>query len=102
VAAAEERPGRPWLNNSAIIQAQIQHFKSVHPNIYFIYELLECVKELDLQNQRSSPSRAGQPSTWSLELQRACPQMLCLATGSPCLCATAGYVSEVSTMVWHL
>ena len=39
------------LINSATFQAQIQGFELAHPNIYPIYELLECVKGLVLQNQ---------------------------------------------------
>ena len=43
------RAGR--LTNSATIQAQIQGFELAHPNIYPIYELLECMKGLVLQIQ---------------------------------------------------
>ncbi|ERE82394.1 small conductance calcium-activated potassium channel protein 2 [Cricetulus griseus] len=39
------------MTNSATNQAQIYHFELVHSNISFLYELLEHVKELDLQNQ---------------------------------------------------
>lgn len=47
-------PGQ-WLTKSTTIQIQIQIqiqcFESLHPTIYPIYKLLECVKELILQNQ---------------------------------------------------
>jgi hypothetical protein len=43
----------PWayhqLTNSAIIRVQIQHFESVHSNIYPICELLEYAKNPILQ-----------------------------------------------------
>ena len=43
------RAGR--LTNSATTQAQIQGFELAHPNIYPIYELLECMKGPVLQIQ---------------------------------------------------
>ncbi|XP_062955369.1 arf-GAP with GTPase, ANK repeat and PH domain-containing protein 3 isoform X2 [Cynocephalus volans] len=39
------------LSNSAAIRAEIQRFESVHPNIYAIYDLIERVEDLALQNQ---------------------------------------------------
>ncbi|KAG8147425.1 hypothetical protein E2320_000151 [Naja naja] len=39
------------LSNSAAIRAEIGRFESVHPNIYAIYDLIERVDELALQNQ---------------------------------------------------
>ena len=39
------------LANLAAIPAEIQHFESVHPNVYSIYKLLERVEEPVLQNQ---------------------------------------------------
>ena len=37
-------------SSSAITQAQIQDFEVVHPNLYPIYELLECKKGQSLHN----------------------------------------------------
>ncbi|KAM6452018.1 arf-GAP with GTPase, ANK repeat and PH domain-containing protein 3 isoform 4-T4 [Liasis olivaceus] len=39
------------LSNSAAIRAEIGRFESVHPNIYAIYDLIERVDDLALQNQ---------------------------------------------------
>ncbi|XP_066094026.1 arf-GAP with GTPase, ANK repeat and PH domain-containing protein 3 isoform X5 [Saccopteryx bilineata] len=39
------------LSNSAAIRAEIQRFESVHPNIYAIYDLIERMEDLALQNQ---------------------------------------------------
>uniref|UniRef100_A0A803JKZ2 ArfGAP with GTPase domain, ankyrin repeat and PH domain 3 n=1 Tax=Xenopus tropicalis TaxID=8364 RepID=A0A803JKZ2_XENTR len=39
------------LSNSVAIRAEIQRFESVHPNIYAIYDLIERVDDLALQNQ---------------------------------------------------
>lgn len=39
------------LANSAAIRAEIQRFESVHPNIYAIYDLIERIEDLALQNQ---------------------------------------------------
>uniref|UniRef100_H3AJL9 Uncharacterized protein n=1 Tax=Latimeria chalumnae TaxID=7897 RepID=H3AJL9_LATCH len=39
------------LSNSAAIRAEIQRFESVHPNIYAIYDLIERIDDLGLQNQ---------------------------------------------------
>ena len=39
------------MTNSAATQAQIQGFELIHPNIYPIYHLLECVKGLVPQSQ---------------------------------------------------
>uniref|UniRef100_A0A7N4Q0G0 Arf-GAP with GTPase, ANK repeat and PH domain-containing protein 3 n=1 Tax=Sarcophilus harrisii TaxID=9305 RepID=A0A7N4Q0G0_SARHA len=39
------------LSNSAAIRAEIQRFESVHPNIYAIYDLIERIEDLGLQNQ---------------------------------------------------
>ncbi|CAH2281629.1 arf-GAP with GTPase, ANK repeat and PH domain-containing 3 isoform X2 [Pelobates cultripes] len=46
-------PGAPQyvLSNSVAIRAEIQRFESVHPNIYAIYDLIERVDDLGLQNQ---------------------------------------------------
>lgn len=49
--------------DSAAIWAQIQHFEMVYPNIYSVYELLECMEETVLQNQMSSLNRASPRST---------------------------------------
>ncbi|XP_032876301.1 arf-GAP with GTPase, ANK repeat and PH domain-containing protein 3-like [Amblyraja radiata] len=43
--------GAPALSNSAAIRAEIQRFESVHPNIYAIYDLIERVEDVGLQNQ---------------------------------------------------
>uniref|UniRef100_A0A674NT65 Arf-GAP with GTPase, ANK repeat and PH domain-containing protein 3 n=1 Tax=Takifugu rubripes TaxID=31033 RepID=A0A674NT65_TAKRU len=40
-----------FLSNSAAIRAEIQRFESVHPNIYAIYDLIERINDLALQNQ---------------------------------------------------
>lgn len=49
------------MTNLAIsIQAHIQSFELAHPNIYTIYDLLECVKGLILWNQSRKISM-----TWS-------------------------------------
>jgi hypothetical protein len=37
--------------NSVASQAQIQGFELAHPNIYPVYDLLECMKGLVLQIQ---------------------------------------------------
>ncbi|KAJ8012200.1 hypothetical protein DPEC_G00066200 [Dallia pectoralis] len=39
------------LSNSAAIRAEIHRFESVHPNIYSIYDLVERIDDLALQNQ---------------------------------------------------
>uniref|UniRef100_A0A6Q2XFI3 ArfGAP with GTPase domain, ankyrin repeat and PH domain 3 n=1 Tax=Esox lucius TaxID=8010 RepID=A0A6Q2XFI3_ESOLU len=39
------------LSNSAAIRAEIHRFESVHPNIYSIYDLIERIDDLALQNQ---------------------------------------------------
>uniref|UniRef100_A0A671NIS4 ArfGAP with GTPase domain, ankyrin repeat and PH domain 3 n=1 Tax=Sinocyclocheilus anshuiensis TaxID=1608454 RepID=A0A671NIS4_9TELE len=39
------------LSNSAAIRAEIHRFESVHPNIYAIYDLVERIDDLALQNQ---------------------------------------------------
>ncbi|XP_036086553.1 arf-GAP with GTPase, ANK repeat and PH domain-containing protein 3 isoform X3 [Rousettus aegyptiacus] len=39
------------FSNSAAIRAEIQRFESVHPNIYAIYDLIERIEDLALQNQ---------------------------------------------------
>uniref|UniRef100_A0A3P9KGL4 ArfGAP with GTPase domain, ankyrin repeat and PH domain 3 n=1 Tax=Oryzias latipes TaxID=8090 RepID=A0A3P9KGL4_ORYLA len=39
------------LSNSAAIRAEIHRFESVHPNIYAIYDLIERIDDLALQNQ---------------------------------------------------
>lgn len=49
------RAGR--LTNSAIIQTQIQGFELAYFQIYSIYELLECVKGLDLKIQKCRVAR---------------------------------------------
>ncbi|XP_062848774.1 arf-GAP with GTPase, ANK repeat and PH domain-containing protein 3 isoform X4 [Trichomycterus rosablanca] len=51
-AAQSGAPGSQFvLSNSAAIRAEIQRFESVHPNIYAIYDLLERIDDLALQNQ---------------------------------------------------
>ena len=39
------------MTSSTTTQAPIQGFELTHPNIYPIYELLECVKDPVLQSQ---------------------------------------------------
>ncbi|XP_026114112.1 arfGAP with GTPase domain, ankyrin repeat and PH domain 3 isoform X4 [Carassius auratus] len=39
------------LSNAAAIRAEIHRFESVHPNIYAIYDLVERIDDLALQNQ---------------------------------------------------
>ncbi|KAK9953073.1 hypothetical protein ABG768_017099 [Culter alburnus] len=39
------------LSNSAAIRGEIHRFESVHPNIYAIYDLIERIDDLALQNQ---------------------------------------------------
>ncbi|KAI7792338.1 hypothetical protein IRJ41_005475 [Triplophysa rosa] len=39
------------LSNSAAIRGEIHRFESVHPNIYSIYDLIERIDDLALQNQ---------------------------------------------------
>ncbi|XP_035994175.1 arf-GAP with GTPase, ANK repeat and PH domain-containing protein 3 isoform X4 [Fundulus heteroclitus] len=39
------------LSNSSAIRAEIHRFESVHPNIYAIYDLIERIDDLALQNQ---------------------------------------------------
>uniref|UniRef100_A0A674PAM8 Arf-GAP with GTPase, ANK repeat and PH domain-containing protein 3 n=1 Tax=Takifugu rubripes TaxID=31033 RepID=A0A674PAM8_TAKRU len=50
-AAQPGPPGSQFLSNSAAIRAEIQRFESVHPNIYAIYDLIERINDLALQNQ---------------------------------------------------
>ncbi|XP_078254056.1 arf-GAP with GTPase, ANK repeat and PH domain-containing protein 3-like isoform X4 [Rhinoraja longicauda] len=49
--SAAASAGAPALSNSAAIRAEIQRFESVHPNIYAIYDLIERVEDVGLQNQ---------------------------------------------------
>lgn len=49
----------PRLTKPAVIWAQIQCFESVHPNIYSVHELPECMEEPGLQNLMSLLNRAG-------------------------------------------
>uniref|UniRef100_A0A671UIK6 Arf-GAP with GTPase, ANK repeat and PH domain-containing protein 3 n=1 Tax=Sparus aurata TaxID=8175 RepID=A0A671UIK6_SPAAU len=51
--AAQPGPGGSQfvLSNSAAIRAEIHRFESVHPNIYAIYDLIERIDDLALQNQ---------------------------------------------------
>lgn len=55
VSGQAAQPGPPGsqfvLSNSAAIRAEIQRFESVHPNIYAIYDLIERIDDLALQNQ---------------------------------------------------
>lgn len=55
VSGQASQPGPPGsqfvLSNSAAIRAEIQRFESVHPNIYAIYDLIERIDDLALQNQ---------------------------------------------------
>uniref|UniRef100_A0A8C1WIM5 Arf-GAP with GTPase, ANK repeat and PH domain-containing protein 3 n=1 Tax=Cyprinus carpio TaxID=7962 RepID=A0A8C1WIM5_CYPCA len=39
------------LSNAAAIRAEIHRFESVHPNIYAIYDLIERIDDMALQNQ---------------------------------------------------
>jgi len=39
------------LSNSQAIRGEIHRFESVHPNIYAIYDLIERIDDLALQNQ---------------------------------------------------
>uniref|UniRef100_A0A8D3CWP8 Arf-GAP with GTPase, ANK repeat and PH domain-containing protein 3 n=1 Tax=Scophthalmus maximus TaxID=52904 RepID=A0A8D3CWP8_SCOMX len=52
---SKSRPGAAGaqyvLSNSAAIRAEIHRFESVHPNIYAIYDLIERIDDLALQNQ---------------------------------------------------
>ncbi|XP_036375315.1 arf-GAP with GTPase, ANK repeat and PH domain-containing protein 3 isoform X1 [Megalops cyprinoides] len=51
-AAQSGPPGSQFvLSNSAAIRAEIHRFESVHPNIYAIYDLIERIDDLALQNQ---------------------------------------------------
>ncbi|XP_068091348.1 arf-GAP with GTPase, ANK repeat and PH domain-containing protein 3 isoform X2 [Hyperolius riggenbachi] len=52
VSAPQSSGAPPYvLSNSVAIRAEIQRFESVHPNIYAIYDLIERVDDLGLQNQ---------------------------------------------------
>ncbi|XP_030623516.1 arfGAP with GTPase domain, ankyrin repeat and PH domain 3 [Chanos chanos] len=55
VSGPAAQPGPPGsqfvLSNSAAIRAEIHRFESVHPNIYAIYDLIERIDDLALQNQ---------------------------------------------------
>lgn len=65
------------LSNSAAIRAEIQRFESVHPNIYAIYDLIERIEDLALQNQirehvisiegERSRGAAGSEAQWHLQ-----------------------------------
>ena len=55
------------MTSSATTQAQIQGFELAHPNIYLIYELLEHVKGLTLQNQNCRISMTPPPQQDVLE-----------------------------------
>ncbi|XP_051538971.1 arf-GAP with GTPase, ANK repeat and PH domain-containing protein 3-like isoform X2 [Myxocyprinus asiaticus] len=51
-ATQSGQPGSQFvLSNSAAIRAEIHRFESVHPNIYAIYDLIERIDDLALQNQ---------------------------------------------------
>ncbi|CAK8682826.1 unnamed protein product [Clavelina lepadiformis] len=39
------------LSNSTSIRQEIQRFEGVHPSIYAVYELLDSIEDIDLQNQ---------------------------------------------------
>lgn len=41
----------PYLNNSLAIRQEIQRFESVHPSIYAIYDLIEAIPDLLIQQQ---------------------------------------------------
>lgn len=68
------------LSNSAAIRAEIQRFESVHPNIYAIYDLIERIEDLALQNQirehvisiegERSRGAAGAGARWPLQRWR--------------------------------
>lgn len=50
--AQSGQPGSQFvLSNSAAIRGEIHRFESVHPNIYSIYDLVERIDDLALQNQ---------------------------------------------------
>ncbi|XP_044128833.1 arf-GAP with GTPase, ANK repeat and PH domain-containing protein 3-like [Bufo gargarizans] len=52
VTANQSAGAPPYvLSNSVAIRGEIQRFESVHPNIYAIYDLIERVDDLSLQNQ---------------------------------------------------
>ncbi|XP_072269247.1 arf-GAP with GTPase, ANK repeat and PH domain-containing protein 3-like isoform X4 [Pyxicephalus adspersus] len=52
VSAPQAAGAPPYvLSNSVAIRAEIQRFESVHPNIYAIYDLIERVDDMALQNQ---------------------------------------------------
>ncbi|RXM32754.1 Arf-GAP with GTPase, ANK repeat and PH domain-containing protein 3 [Acipenser ruthenus] len=45
-------PGSQFvLSNAAAIRGEIHRFESVHPNIYAIYDLVERIDDMALQNQ---------------------------------------------------
>ena len=41
----------PFLSNSLAIRQEIQRFESVHPSIYAIYDLIEAVPDMLIQQQ---------------------------------------------------
>ena len=43
--------GHSYMSNSLAIRQEIQRFESVHPSIYAIYDLLEVVPDLLIQQQ---------------------------------------------------
>lgn len=55
VSGQASQPGQAGsqfvLSNSAAIRAEIHRFESVHPNIYAIYDLIERIDDMALQNQ---------------------------------------------------
>lgn len=56
LALVHEQGRAVGLTNSATTQAKICSFELAHPNTYTMYELLELMKELVLQNQSSRGS----------------------------------------------
>ncbi|XP_074653426.1 arf-GAP with GTPase, ANK repeat and PH domain-containing protein 1-like [Tubulanus polymorphus] len=47
----QQQQQQPQLNNSLSIRQEIQRFESVHPSIYAIYDLIEEIRDADLQDR---------------------------------------------------
>ena len=41
----------PYLSNSLAIRQEIQRFESVHPSIYALYDLIEAIPDMLIQQQ---------------------------------------------------
>lgn len=44
-------PRNPYLSNSLAIRQEIQRFESVHPSIYALYDLIEAIPDMLIQQQ---------------------------------------------------